>query len=66
LSHDRFKDLELFKDDIKELVEEEISSRYYYNAGRIANTMRKDSQIRKAADVLHDTEKYASLLNQKQ
>ncbi|MDR1154264.1 MAG: S41 family peptidase [Bacteroidales bacterium] len=66
LSHDRFKDLELFKDDIKELVEEEISSRYYYNAGRIANTMRKDSQIRKAADALHDTKKYASLLNQKQ
>jgi len=64
LSHDRFKDLELFKDDIKELLEEEIVSRYYYNAGRIANTLRKDSQIQAAVDMLRQPEKYASLLNQ--
>ena len=64
LSHDRFKDLELFKADVKELLEEEISSRYYYNAGRIANTMRNDSQIRAAADMLREPEKYASALKQ--
>ena len=66
LSHDRFKDLELFKDDVKELLEEEIVSRYYYNAGRVANTMRKDSQIRTAIHTLQDLEKYASVLNWKQ
>jgi carboxyl-terminal processing protease len=62
LSHDRFKDLELFKDDIKELLEEEIASRYYYNEGRIANTMRKDSQLRAAADMLREPVKYTSVL----
>jgi len=62
LSHDRFKDLDLFKDDVKELLEEEIVSRYYYNAGRIANTMRKDSQLRVAVDMLCKPEKYASML----
>ena len=64
LSHDRFKDLELFKEDIKELLEEEIVSRYYYNSGRIANTLRKDSQIKVAVDILRQPEKYASVLNQ--
>jgi len=63
LSHDRFKDLVLFKDDIKELLEEEIVSRYYYNAGRIANTLRKDSQIQVAVAMLRQPEKYASALN---
>ena len=65
LSHDRLKDLEIFRDDVKELLEEEIASRYYYNAGRIANTMRKDTQIRAAVDVLRDKGKYAVLLNGK-
>ena len=62
LSHDRFKDLEMFKEEVKELLEEEIASRYYYNAGRIANTMRKDTQVRAAVDVLRNPEKYASTL----
>ena len=63
LSHDRFKDLELFKIDVKELLEEEIASRYYYNAGRIANTMRKDTQIRAAVDMLREPIKYILVLN---
>jgi len=65
LSHDRFKDLELFKTDVKELLEEEIASRYYYNAGRIANTMRKDTQIQAAVNILKEPEKYAETLNLK-
>jgi len=63
LSHDRFKDLVLFKKDVKELLEEEIVLRYYYNAGRIANTIRKDSQLQTAANVLMEPEKYVAVLN---
>jgi carboxyl-terminal processing protease len=63
LSHDRFKDLEIHKEDVKELLEEEIVSRYYYNAGRIANTMRNDTQIKTAVDILREQEKYHSILN---
>ena len=62
LSHDRFKDLELYKADIKELLEEEISSRYYYQAGRIANTLRKDTQIHVAVNMLNDTKNYSAIL----
>jgi len=63
ISYDRSKDLELFKDDIKELLEEEIISRYYYSTGQIANSLRKDSQIRIAVDILQKPEIYASTLN---
>ncbi len=65
LSHDRFKDLELFKDDVKELLEEEIVARYYYNTGRVANTIRKDSQIKAATDMLLASGKYQTLLGGK-
>ena len=64
LSHDKFKDLDLFKADVKELLEEEIAARYYYSAGRIANTIRNDMQISTAVDILRDTEKYKSELNE--
>ncbi len=65
LSHDRFKDLEIHREDVKELLSEEIASRYYYSPGRIANTMRKDSQIKAAVDLLHEQGKYDSVLNVK-
>ncbi len=65
LSHDRFKDLELFKDDVKELLGEEIAVRYYYNAGRIAYSVQTDAQIKMAVDILNKQEKYKSLLNEK-
>ncbi|MDR2038027.1 MAG: S41 family peptidase [Bacteroidales bacterium] len=65
LKHDRFKDLEIHKEDIKELLSEEIVSRYYYGSGKIANTIRKDTQIRAALDVLTETDKYQSILNVK-
>ena len=63
LSHDRFKDLELFKNDVKELLEEEISSRFYYSTGRIANTISNDNQIFAAVEMLQKPEKYAAILN---
>ena len=63
LSHDRFNDLILFKDDVKELLEEEITSRFYYNAGRIANTLQNDNQIQAAIDMLRNPQRYAVVLN---
>ena len=62
LSHDRFQDLEIYKKDVKELLEEEITSRYYYAAGRIANTLRKDTQVQAAVHLLADSEIYAAVL----
>jgi carboxyl-terminal processing protease len=63
LAHDRFKDLIIHKEDVRELLGEEIVARYYYNAGKIANTMRKDGQIKTAVAIFTEPGKYQSLLN---
>ena len=62
LSHDRFKDLEIHRADVKELLSEEIVARYYYNAGKIANSLRYDSQITASVETLRETDKYKTLL----
>ncbi|MDR1864007.1 MAG: S41 family peptidase [Bacteroidales bacterium] len=63
LNHDRFRDLEIHREDVKELLCEEIVARYYYNAGKIANTMRNDTQIKTAVSVLAEQDRYNELLN---
>jgi carboxyl-terminal processing protease len=65
LSHDRYKDLEIFKEEVKELLEEEIVLRYYYNAGRIANTLQHDTQIKEAATTVNAQDRYRALLGGK-
>jgi len=62
LTHDKNKDLNQFKPEISELLQEEIASRYYYQKGRIKTTMDQDSSIIKAIEVLESPQEYASIL----
>jgi carboxyl-terminal processing protease len=55
-------DLELHKDEIIDLLENEIVSRYYYQNGRIVNSLAKDIRIAKAIEILNDSEQYKALL----
>jgi carboxyl-terminal processing protease len=63
LAHDKNKDLETFKDEIKKLLAEEIISRYYFQKGRIEAVLTYDKDIMKAIEVLKDTAMYSSILN---
>ena len=63
--HDLDYDLSLFRDEITELIEEEIISRYFYERGAIAWGIRKDEQISKALEVLNNNESYTSILSGK-
>lgn len=63
LAHDKIKDLETFKKEIKELLREEIITRYYYEAGRVQASIQNDPQIEKALSVLKDSVKYRSILD---
>jgi carboxyl-terminal processing protease len=56
------KDLELFKDQIKDLVQNEIISRYYFQEGRIKNAFLDDESLKSAIEVLKDTDRYNALL----
>lgn len=55
-------DLYRFKDEIKELLENEIVSRYYYQRGRIENSFAYDTDTKKAAEILNDNKLYSQIL----
>lgn len=62
IQHDKDKDLIKFKDEIRELIEAEIASRYYAQKGRIEASFDDDQEIRAAVDLLNDLNKYNQLL----
>ena len=65
VKHDKSKDLSKFKPEIKRILEQEIVSRYKYEKGRIANSLKDDLDVRKAIDVLSDSAVYKSMLTAK-
>ncbi|UCH13497.1 MAG: peptidase S41, partial [Bacteroidales bacterium] len=65
LAHDKNKDLLTFKDEIINLLTEEIVSRYDYQEGRIKASLKHDIQFNKALEILRDKEKYFSILTNK-
>jgi len=65
ISHNLDQDLEIFKDEITDLIAEDIISRYYYEEGAIEWSIKKDEQVKKAIEILNNSEKYSSVLNSK-
>ena len=62
IQDDKDKDLVKFKDQIKELLEEEIVSRYFYQRGEIESSFDDDPMLKKAIELLKDTAAYSSIL----
>ena len=62
LKHDNNRELDRFRKEIEELVNEEIVSRYYYQRGRIALQVYNDIQIKKIVDVLSSPSVYFNIL----
>ncbi len=65
LSHDKDGDLQRYKAEIKEALEEEIVSRYYYQKGRAKQMLLNDPEVIKALDVLSNKDLYNSTLKNK-
>lgn len=57
------RDLVKFEAEIKELLENEIVSRYYYQNGRIINSFNTDEFLKKAIEILQDNKTYINTLN---
>ena len=55
-------DLQRSKSDIKEILSGEISSRYFYQKGRIKSSINYDNEIKKAIKVLESPSLYDSIL----
>lgn len=62
IKNNKQNDLYRFKDEIKELLENEIVSRYYYQRGRIENAFIYDTDIKKASEILNDSKQYSQIL----
>lgn len=60
LEPDLDKDLELFKEEISELLGDEIVSRYYYQKGAIRSAIHNDEGIEKAIKELSSTSAYSA------
>src|SRR5690554_979200 len=56
------RDLELFKDLIKDMIETEIVQRYYYKKGVLIHQLAGDKVFDKAIEVLNDYVMYNSIL----
>ncbi len=62
LSHDKKQDLLKHKEQVKEMLESEIASRYYYTRGRIAQGLQYDKELDKALALIANPTEYQSLL----
>ena len=62
ISHNKANDLVRFKDEIREMLEQEIASRYYFQKGVIESSFDDDENILAAINVLNNTEKFKSYL----
>lgn len=62
IDHDTKKDLDLVRDEISDILRQEIVVRYYYQKGQIRSSLINDEYIEKALEVLKDEKAYNALL----
>ncbi|MFK7906753.1 MAG: S41 family peptidase [Chitinophagales bacterium] len=62
IKHDKQKDLYKFQEEVEQLLEYEIVSRYFYQTGRIQESLEDTKEIKAALEVFADADKYKQLL----
>jgi carboxyl-terminal processing protease len=65
VTHSKTEDLETFSDQVRELLEGEIVSRYHYQRGRIESMLRHDQEVERAVKLLNDPGAYREVLSVK-
>jgi carboxyl-terminal processing protease len=64
LAHDNEKDLNNFKQEIKQILKEEIVVRFHYQKGRMQAILEKDSALDKAIEVFGQQDLYLTTLGE--
>lgn len=62
MDENKRNDLVNHRDEIRQVLEEEITSRYYYEKGRTEAGLKSDSDLKKAIEVLNNRPLYTSIL----
>jgi carboxyl-terminal processing protease len=61
-SHDKNKDLMMFKDEITDIICQEIVVKYYYEKGAIIYGLKNDPEVKKAVELLNDEKDFQKIL----
>jgi len=61
VGHELNKDLVQFKDEVKEMLTDEIVSRYYYQKGAIRASIKSDKGIEKAREILSEPQSMSAV-----
>ncbi|MDF1560274.1 MAG: S41 family peptidase [Bacteroidales bacterium] len=62
LSHSLDRDMTVQKSDIIELLESELAGRYFYDAGSVRYSLKRDRQVQTALEIAGDRMRYNNLL----
>lgn len=62
LSHSLDRDMTAQKSDIIELLESELAGRYFYDAGSVKYSLKRDRQVQAAMEIAGDRMRYNNLL----
>jgi carboxyl-terminal processing protease len=65
MMHDKKADIEKSKDQLSELLADEIASRFYFQRGRIESSFNRDLEIKKAVEVLKNKQFYSDIISGK-
>ncbi|OJW82105.1 MAG: peptidase S41 [Bacteroidetes bacterium 46-16] len=65
ISHDKKQDLVKHKEEVKDLLENEIVSRYYFLRGRIQQSLKNDKEFARAIELVEKPAQYQALLTKK-
>ncbi len=62
LQHNVAKDLDFNKAALKQIIENDLVTAYYYQAGAIQHSLRYDKQMARAVEIINNPEEYRKLL----
>lgn len=62
ITNNKKDDFKKYKPEIKQFLEEEIASRYYFQSGRLEAAMKDDPELKEAITVLNDKDRYSKVL----
>jgi carboxyl-terminal processing protease len=64
LKHNKQEDLMTFRDEISEVLANEIVARYYFQRGRIENSLIFDTEVKEAIRIISDQAEYEQILRE--
>ena len=62
LNHNIEYDLNYFRPEIQQYLEQEITRRYYYEKGEIITSLKYDTEVEEAVEILSSKQEYNKIL----